>query len=70
MTSEPDNPKSKIRDLSFQDEYLKEEINAAHDFPEIVGHSPSLHVVLDQINLVATTDSTVLFSGKPEPEKS
>ena len=64
MSSEPDNPEPKIRDLSFQNEYLRGEINAVHDFPEIVGQSPALHVVLDQINLVGRTDSTVLLLGE------
>src|SRR5215469_9307856 len=64
MSSEPDNPEPKIRELSFQNEDLSEEISAAHDFPEIVGQSPSLHVVLDQINLVGRTDSTVLLLGE------
>jgi formate hydrogenlyase transcriptional activator len=64
MPSEPDNPEPEIGDLSFQNEYLRGEINAVHDFPEIVGQSPALHAVLDQINLVGPTDSTALLLGE------
>lgn len=64
MSSEPDNPEAKIADLSFQNEYLSVEINPAHDFPKLVGQSPALHAVLDQIRLVGPTDSTVLILGE------
>ena len=63
MSSEPDNPERKNRDLS-QNEYLTREISAAHEFNEIIGQSPALHAVLDQIKLVARTDSTVLLLGE------
>jgi formate hydrogenlyase transcriptional activator len=43
---------------------LREEVNVVHDFPEIVGQSPAVRAVFDQVNLVATTDSTVLLLGE------
>ena len=55
----------KIRELDLHnDDYLQEEINATHNIDEIVGRSPALRAVLDQVNLVATTDSTVLLLGE------
>jgi transcriptional regulator with GAF, ATPase, and Fis domain len=54
----------KIRELDLHNDYLQEEINATHNIDEIVGRSPALRAVLDQVNLVATTDSTVLLQGE------
>jgi len=54
----------KIRELDLHNDYLKKEINATHNFDEIVGRSSALRAVLDQVNLVATTDSTVLLLGE------
>src|SRR6267378_1731868 len=43
---------------------LREEINKASMFEEIVGTSPALQVVLSRISKVAPTDSTVLITGE------
>ncbi len=43
---------------------LREEIDRASMFEEIVGTSPALHTVLSRISKVAPTDSTVLISGE------
>jgi formate hydrogenlyase transcriptional activator len=53
-----------LRQLSLQNEYLQEEIKAAHNFGKIVGHSRALAEVLDQVRLVAGTDSSVLILGE------
>jgi DNA-binding NtrC family response regulator len=45
-------------------ECLVEEIRSAHDFDEILGESPSLVRLLDQVGQVAATDSTVLIHGE------
>jgi formate hydrogenlyase transcriptional activator len=50
--------------LRAQNLYLQEEIKAAHNFEEIVGHSPALTAVLDNVRRVAPTDSTVLITGE------
>ena len=50
--------------LETQSEYLQDEIKQAHNFEEIVGQSAALHSVLDQVRLVAPTDSTVLILGE------
>lgn len=50
--------------LQQQNLYLQEEIKAAHNFEEIVGHSPALMSVLDHVRRVAETDSTVLITGE------
>jgi len=54
----------KARELDLHNDYLQEEINATHNIDEIVGRSSALRAVLDQVNLVATTDSTVLLLGE------
>jgi formate hydrogenlyase transcriptional activator len=43
---------------------LREEIDHSSMFEEIVGSSPGLHEVLEQVTKVAPTDSTVLISGE------
>jgi formate hydrogenlyase transcriptional activator len=50
--------------LAVQNEYLQDEIKQANNFEEIVGHSAGLKSVLDQVRLVAPTDSTVLILGE------
>jgi DNA-binding NtrC family response regulator len=43
---------------------LEDEIRTGHDFREIVGRSPALGRLLDQLAMVASTDSTVLVLGE------
>jgi transcriptional regulator with PAS, ATPase and Fis domain len=44
--------------------YLVDEIKSGYDFEEIVGDSAALQAVLQQLQLVAETDSTVLIQGE------
>ncbi len=44
--------------------YLQEEIRADHNFGEIVGESGALKSVLQQVSIVAPTDSGVLILGE------
>ena len=44
--------------------YLETELRAEYNFENIVGRSPSLIKVLQQIQIVAPTDSTVLLHGE------
>jgi len=44
--------------------YLEEEIRTEYNFEEIVGSSRVLRQALQQVETVATTDSTVLISGE------
>jgi formate hydrogenlyase transcriptional activator len=44
--------------------YLEEEIRTQHNFEEIVGNSPALRRVLQEVETVAPTDSTVLIRGE------
>ena len=54
-----------LRDrLAAENVYLKEEIRAEHNFTEVVGNSPKLRAVLQKIEQVAATDSTVLIYGE------
>jgi PAS domain S-box-containing protein len=53
-----------LRQLSLQNDYLREEIKATHNFGEIVGHSRALAEVVDKARLVAATDSSVLILGE------
>jgi transcriptional regulator with GAF, ATPase, and Fis domain len=50
--------------LQQQNLYLQEEIKSAHNFEEIIGQSPALTAVLDNVRRVAATDSTVLITGE------
>ncbi len=44
--------------------YLESEIRSEYNFEDIVGKSPALRAVLDQISIVAPTGSTVLLHGE------
>jgi formate hydrogenlyase transcriptional activator len=50
--------------LEAENVYLQEEIRKEHDFGEIVGNSRALMEVLDRVETVAPTDSTVLITGE------
>ncbi len=50
--------------LHQQNTYLQEEIKAGHNFEEIVGQGPALTAVLESVQRVAPTDSTVLITGE------
>jgi formate hydrogenlyase transcriptional activator len=50
--------------LAGEKHYLEEEIKTRYNFSEIVGQSTALKEVLQQIETVAPTDSTVLLIGE------
>ncbi|MFM9917576.1 MAG: sigma 54-interacting transcriptional regulator [Rhizobacter sp.] len=50
--------------LQAENVYLQEEIRREHDFEEMVGNSPALLALLQQVELVARTDATVLIQGE------
>lgn len=50
--------------LEAQNTYLQEEIRNEHNFNEIVGRSPALLEVLQQVEQIARIDSTVLILGE------
>jgi formate hydrogenlyase transcriptional activator len=50
--------------LEAQTTYLIEEIKEAHNFEEIVGQSRALAEVIENVKLVASTDSSVLILGE------
>jgi PAS domain S-box-containing protein len=55
----------KLRDQLFKENLaLREEIDKASMFEEIVGDSPALHDVLARVAKVAPTDSTILITGE------
>src|SRR5256885_14209734 len=45
--------------------YLESKIRSEQSFEHIVGDSPALHRTLQQVEIVAPTDSTVLLLGEP-----
>jgi formate hydrogenlyase transcriptional activator len=53
-----------ISDLADQHVHLETKISSDHRFEGIVGRSPALERVLDQVAIVAPTDSTVLLHGE------
>jgi formate hydrogenlyase transcriptional activator len=50
--------------LQAQNGYLRDELKSVHNFDEIVGRSPALLKVLESVDRVAPTDSTVLIQGE------
>jgi formate hydrogenlyase transcriptional activator len=44
--------------------YLESEFKSEYNFEDIIGRSPALRKVLDQVSTVAPTDSTVLLTGE------
>ena len=52
------------RELEQERDYLREEVVEAGDFRDILGDSPALKRVLQQIALVAQTESNVLIQGE------
>jgi PAS domain S-box-containing protein len=59
------NEIQKLKDQLYQENIaLREEIDKASMFEEIVGTSPALQTVLSRISKVAPTDSSVLITGE------
>jgi len=52
------------RRLQDQNAYLWEEIRSGHNFGDMIGNSPRLRKVKEQIELVAPTDAAVLITGE------
>jgi transcriptional regulator with GAF, ATPase, and Fis domain len=50
--------------LQAQNLYLQEEIKSAHNFDDIIGRSPALQSLLNQVQRVAFTDASVLIQGE------
>jgi len=50
--------------LELERDYLRDELLEAHEFGDIVGQSPSMNNVLQQIALVAPTGASVLILGE------
>ena len=50
--------------LELENTFLKEEVLEAQNFGEIVGQSPAIANLVQQIELVAPTDATVLITGE------
>ena len=53
-----------IRSLTMQTAYLQEEIKALHNFEDMIGQSGPLLHVLEEIQQVAPTETTVLILGE------
>ncbi len=50
--------------LELENAYLKEEIRAGSHHQGIIGQSPAIEAIRRQIDLVASTDATVLVTGE------
>ncbi|MGV3756016.1 MAG: sigma 54-interacting transcriptional regulator [Verrucomicrobiota bacterium] len=50
--------------LEEENNYLREEVNTALGGDDIIGNSPGLNKVMQQIQLVAATEATVLVTGE------
>ena len=56
--------KQLTRKLTREKQYLEREIEAEHEFEDIIGESATLRRVLAEVEMVAKTDSTVLILGE------
>lgn len=54
----------KIRSLTHETEYLREELRALHNAGQIIGRSPAMLEALGDVAQVAPTDTTVLILGE------
>ena len=52
------------RQLELENAYLHEQVKEGLAYRKIVGRSPALQEVLQQVELVARTDAAVLVSGE------
>ena len=52
------------RKLELENSYLQEEVRESLQYRDIVGHSPALERILQQVELVAPTDAAVLIMGE------
>ncbi len=50
--------------LELENAYLREEVSDARAYGDIVGQSPALRTIIQQIELVAPTDASVLILGE------
>jgi len=50
--------------LQLENDYLQKEINDVKSFGDIIGNSPPLINVFNQVDLVAPTDATVVIQGE------
>jgi PAS domain S-box-containing protein len=50
--------------LQAQNQYLQEEIQSVHNFEDIVGRSPAIQSLLNNVRRVAETDASVLIQGE------
>ncbi len=53
-----------LRELQLENIYLREEVKTGLKFEDIVGESDAIRKVLDSVEQVATSDSTVLITGE------
>ncbi len=52
------------RQLVEQNQQLQQELRSTHQFEKVVGRSPQMAAVLDQVRRVAPTEANVLLSGE------
>ena len=62
--NERQRTEEELRQLYLHNEYLQEEIRSVHNVDEIIGQSRTLKEALEQVRLVAGTDSSVLVLGE------
>lgn len=58
------NPANSHRERNGESKYLQEQVRPEDKFEDIIGRSASLRAVLDQVKIVAPTNSTVLILGE------
>lgn len=62
--NEREQAKKEIHRLQSENKQLKEEFNRARGFAHMIGDSPAMQNVFNQIDVVAATDTSVLLIGE------
>jgi len=62
VTANPDT--STMGSLAIAERHVRNERQSENDMHEIIGSSPVMQALLNQIGVVAPTDSTVLIQGE------
>lgn len=52
------------RELAWQIQYLRREVESRYDFDNLIGESPSMRYIMSLMHKVAPTNSTVLITGE------
>jgi len=53
-----------VRSLRIENQYLKESLEESHMYCDLIGRTPAMKKIMELIDMVAKTDSTILIHGE------